>query len=198
MGISRYPEKVIATRVTGNVDGSVGSVAGNVGGNVAGSVGSVTGNIGGNVAGSVASVTGNVGGNVAGSVGSVLTEILPKKAYSSVYSNGSMTDGTYYTALNVSGKGMLNAVYVLIGGLDAIAIQIKITVDGSVYEFAECAGISGTPARPTVLVSGAGSELGAVYNGPVYFASSVKVEIKSTVGSGGPYAGECVCDYALV
>lgn len=42
MGISRYPNKVIATRVTGNVDGSVASVSGNVGGNVVGSVGSLT------------------------------------------------------------------------------------------------------------------------------------------------------------
>lgn len=67
------------TTVTGNVNGSVGSVAGNVGGNVVGSVGSVAGNIGGSLAGSVGSVAGNVGGNVVGnvngSVGSVTGNI---------------------------------------------------------------------------------------------------------------------------
>jgi len=72
--------------ITGNVSGSVGSVAGDVGGNVAGtvasvvgSVGSVAGNVVGSVEGSVASVAGNVvgsvEGNVAGSVASVISNV---------------------------------------------------------------------------------------------------------------------------
>lgn len=56
--------------VTGNVDGSTGSVAGNVGGNVVGSVASVTGNVGGNVAGSVNSVATTVSADMVSISGS--------------------------------------------------------------------------------------------------------------------------------
>ncbi len=61
----------VTGNITGNLSGSVGSVAGNVSGSVA----SVVGNVGGNVAGSVASVSGNVGGNVVGSVASVTAPV---------------------------------------------------------------------------------------------------------------------------
>lgn len=60
--------------VAGNVLGSVASVVGNVGGNVVGSVASVVGNVGGSVdsvVNAVGSVTGNVGGSVASVVGNV-------------------------------------------------------------------------------------------------------------------------------
>ncbi len=64
--------QVIASSVTGNVDGNVtGSVA-----NVLGSVDSVTGDVGGNVVGSVDSVFGDIGGSVQGDVvGSVSGDI---------------------------------------------------------------------------------------------------------------------------
>ena len=82
------------TTVTGNVEGSVASVAG--------SVGSVTGGVGGNVVGSVASVvgsvgsvTGNVGGNVVGSVGSV-TGHTPQTGDTYALANGA----TGFTAID--------------------------------------------------------------------------------------------------
>lgn len=164
--------KIIAKYVEGNVNGSVASVTG--------AVGSVTGNVGGNVNGSVASLVEEIG-------------IFPTKAYSAVYYNASPSNNTYYTALNISGKGVLNkANFVSYGSTAANSLQMKITIDGVAYEFPMT---TRGDSRDFAAVS-AGASGGYSYNGPIYFNTSIKVEVKQP--SGSMTTMEAVCDYALV
>lgn len=113
--------------------------------------------------------------------------IQPTKPYQACYNNAAAVTATYYTVLDISGRGIMNYGEIFSDAYGNNGLNFKITVDGTEYI------VSGPVAAGTSILSAGkyildattprANTLSLCYSQMVYFKSSLKVEIKHEGGA---------------
>lgn len=128
-------------------------------------------------------------------------QIYPRSPKTANYYASSRTQNTWYTLLNVtSGTGILKRVVFLNDIASNNQLEIRITVDGVVNTLAAAGSLiysrSFVHNNATGSPGSYNSPFGYYYDSPVYFYSSLTVEIRHTSASSCTF--DAVCDYSLI
>ena len=128
-------------------------------------------------------------------------QIVPKTPKTAMYYSGTNTQNTWYTLLSVTaGTGVLNRIVLTSDLATNNYMEIRITVDGVASTLSSTSTLM--YSRAFVFNNSAGSPgsynspYAYYYNSPIYFFTSLTVEIRHTYSFTSIF--DAVCDYSLI
>lgn len=128
-------------------------------------------------------------------------QIFPKSPKTASYYASGRTQNTWYTLLSVTaGTGILKRVVFMNDIATNNQMEIKITVDGVANTLASPSSLIYSRALVHNNTAGSpgsyNSPFGYMYDSPVYFYTSLTVEIRHTNVSSCTF--DAICDYSLI